>query len=69
MPEKETLESVAETSRRLAISARTVRRLIKTKQVRAVRVGCRVLIPSSEISRVIASGCGNHAGVQMHAEA
>jgi excisionase family DNA binding protein len=61
MPEKDTLQSVTETSRRLAISVRTMRRLIKAKQVRAVRVGYRVLIPGSEIDRIISSGCGKRA--------
>jgi excisionase family DNA binding protein len=60
--EKERLESVEEASRRLAVSGFTVRRLVKAKQLRAVRVGKRVLIPGSEIERVIAEGCGKHAG-------
>jgi hypothetical protein len=29
--------------------------------LRAVRVGKRVLVPQSEIDRVIAEGCGKHA--------
>jgi excisionase family DNA binding protein len=55
------LSSVEESSRRLSISTFTTRRLIKAKQLRAVRVGKRVLIPESEIERVIAQGCGKHA--------
>ena len=62
MPEtKDRLASVEESSRRLSVSTFTTRRLIKTKQLRAVRVGKRVLIPESEIERVIAQGCGKHA--------
>ena len=55
------LRSVDEVSRRLAVSTFTTRRLIKAKQLRAVRVGKRVLIPEAEIARVIAEGCGKHA--------
>jgi excisionase family DNA binding protein len=55
------LESIEEASRRLAVSTFTTRRLIKAKHLRAVRVGRRVLVPSSEIDRVIAQGCGTHA--------
>lgn len=60
--ERKRLESVEETSRRLAVSTFTTRRLIKSKALRAVRVGKRVLVPESEIERVIAEGCGKHAG-------
>ena len=59
--EPERLESVEGTAKRLAVSSFTVRRLIKTKQLRAVRVSKRVLVPQSEIERVIAQGCGKHA--------
>jgi excisionase family DNA binding protein len=69
MAEKDQLESVEETSRRLAVSSFTVRRLVKAGQVRAVRVGRRLLIPGSEIERVVTSGCGKHAAAQMHAGA
>jgi excisionase family DNA binding protein len=58
---QERLQSVEEVSKRLAISSFTTRRLIKTKQLRAVRVGKRVLVPESEIERVIAEGCGKRA--------
>ena len=56
------LQSVEEVSKRLAVSTFTTRRLIKTKQLRAVRVGKRVLVSESEIERVIAQGCRKHAG-------
>ncbi|MGO9604421.1 MAG: helix-turn-helix domain-containing protein [Candidatus Binataceae bacterium] len=59
---QECLSSVEEASRRLSVSTFTTRRLIKSKQLRAVRVGKRVLVPQSEIERVIAKGCGKHAG-------
>jgi len=52
------LESIASTSQRLGVSTFTTRRLIKAKQLRAVRVGKRVLVPQSEIERVISQGCG-----------
>jgi excisionase family DNA binding protein len=55
------LESIAETSDRLGVSTFTTRRLIKAKQIKAVRVGKRVLVPESEIERVIAQGCGRNS--------
>jgi len=58
--ERDQLQSVEESSRRLAVSSFTVRRLIKSNHLRAVRVGKRLLIPESEIERVIAQGCGKH---------
>lgn len=58
---EESLVSVEDVSRRLSVSTFTTRRLIKGKQLRAVRVGKRVLIPESEIARVIEHGCGKHA--------
>ena len=54
------LASIAEASRRLGVSTFTTRRLIKAGEVRAVRVGKRVLIPQNEVERVIAEGCGQH---------
>jgi excisionase family DNA binding protein len=61
MSTEERLASIEEASRRLSISTFTTRRLIKNRQLRAVRVGKRVLVPEGEISRVIAHGCGKHA--------
>lgn len=58
--ERERLESVEEASRRLGVSSFTVRRLIKTKHIKAVRVSRRVLVPDSEVNRVIAEGCGKN---------
>ena len=52
------LTSVEEASRRLAVSTFTTRRLIKANQLRAVRVGKRVLIPEGELDRIIREGCG-----------
>jgi excisionase family DNA binding protein len=56
--ERERLESVEEASKRLGVSSFTGRRLIKTKHIKAVRVSRRVLVPDSQVSRVIAEGCG-----------
>jgi excisionase family DNA binding protein len=58
----ERLQSVEEVSKILGVSTFTTRRLIKAKQLRAVRVRKRVLVPQSEIDRVIAEGCGEHEG-------
>ena len=62
MTQNDRLEPIAEVSKRLAVSSFTVRRLIKAKQLRAVRVSKRVLVPASEVERVIAQGCGKHTG-------
>lgn len=61
MAETQQLRSVEEASRRLAVSTFTTRRLIKAKQLRAFRVGKRVLISDAEIERIIREGCGQHA--------
>ncbi len=58
---QERLNTVEITSGRISVSVFTTRRLIKAGALRAVRVGKRVLIPESEIQRVIAEGCGKHA--------
>jgi excisionase family DNA binding protein len=57
----ERLSSVEEASVRLGISTFTMRRLIKARQVRSVRIAKRVLIPESEIERIVVQGCGKHA--------
>jgi excisionase family DNA binding protein len=62
MQENDRLEAIGVVSERLAVSTFTVRRLIKAKQLRAVRVGKRVLVPASEVERIIVEGCGKHAG-------
>lgn len=59
--EKDRLQSVEESSRQLAVSSFTVRRLIKSNHLRAVRVGKRLLIPQSEIARVMREGCGHQS--------
>ena len=59
---QERLESIEQAAERLSVSTVTVRRLIKNGDIRAVRVSKRVLIPTSELERVVAQGCGKHAG-------
>jgi excisionase family DNA binding protein len=54
----ERLYSIEEASRRLSVSQFTTRRLIKSKQISAVRVGKRVLVRGTELERVVAEGCG-----------
>jgi excisionase family DNA binding protein len=58
---KDKLTSVVEASQCLGVSTFTTRRLIKSKQLRAVRVGKRILVPASEIERVMEHGCGRHS--------
>ena len=52
------LVSIGETAKALAVSKDTIRRLIDRKELRAVRVSRRVLIPTSEIERACAHGVG-----------
>jgi excisionase family DNA binding protein len=44
--------SVAEASQFLGISARTLWRMIDTKEVRVARIGRRVLVPDSSVRRL-----------------
>jgi excisionase family DNA binding protein len=62
--EQQELTSVEIASRRLGVSTFTTRRLVKAKQLPAVRIGKRVLIPKGEVERVIREGCGPHASAQ-----
>jgi excisionase family DNA binding protein len=55
------LASIAESSGRLGVSIFTTRRLIKAGLLKAVRISKRVMIPESELQRVLAKGCGKYA--------
>lgn len=57
----ERLNDIEETSKRLAVSTFTTRRLIKSGQLHAVRIARRVLIPEKEILRAVRERCGKHA--------
>ena len=50
------LHEVPETGRTLRVSNSTVWRLVKDGRIRAVRIGKRVLIPESEINRLMQNG-------------
>ena len=52
------LMSIGETAKALAVSKDTIRRLIERKELRALRVSRRVLVPTSEIERACAHGVG-----------
>jgi excisionase family DNA binding protein len=47
---------VVETARALGICADTVRRMINKRELKAVRVGRRVLVPASELRRILVEG-------------
>jgi excisionase family DNA binding protein len=51
------LRSVKDSAVRLGVSPFSVRRLVKTGQIKAVRVGKRVLVSDAEIGRVMQEGC------------
>lgn len=57
---QERLESIEEVAKRFSVSTFTVRRLIKNGDLKAVRVSKRVLIPATEVQRVLVEGCGTH---------
>jgi excisionase family DNA binding protein len=52
------LVSILDSAKRLGVSKDTVRRLIERKELRAVRVSRRVLVPESEIERACLHGVG-----------
>lgn len=52
------LWGVSQTARELGVSTFSIRRLIKSGELKAVNVGARILIPGSELARVAAEGCG-----------
>jgi excisionase family DNA binding protein len=61
MKENERLNEVEATAKRQGVSHFTLRRQIKAGNLRAVRIGRRLLIPESVVEAVIAEGCGKHA--------
>lgn len=46
----------ADVARSLSVSVRTVERLIQAKQLRAVRVGGVLLVPMTELQRLLSDG-------------
>lgn len=51
------LQSIKASATRLGVSPFTVRRLVKTGKLKAVRLGRRVLVSDEEISRIMREGC------------
>jgi excisionase family DNA binding protein len=51
------LLSIDEVSQALGVSTFTVRRLVKGGKLHSVRVGKRLLLPETEVARVVAEGC------------
>jgi excisionase family DNA binding protein len=51
------LMSLQEAARHLSVSTFTVRRLVRSSQLKSVRVCRRVLIPEAEIERAVKHGC------------
>ena len=62
------LVSISETAQTLGVARITIRRLIKRDLLRSVRVGNRVLVPQSEVKRVVLHGCGITARQQERHE-
>jgi len=50
--------SVAQVAKQLNVSTYTVRRLIRTGQIRAVNIGARVVIGTGELERLMTNGTG-----------
>jgi excisionase family DNA binding protein len=46
----------------LQVSRDTLRRLAASGQLKTVRISRRVLVPTSEVARIVESGVGKYAG-------
>jgi excisionase family DNA binding protein len=53
------LVPVNEVAKRTAASAVKIRRLIKGGEIRIVRIGSRVMVPSDELDRILIEGVGS----------
>jgi len=63
------LLSINDAADTLGISTFTLRRFLKRGVLRSVRVGRRVLLPESEVLRIVDEGCGYAAPVPGNGEA
>jgi excisionase family DNA binding protein len=52
------LVAISDAARTLGVSVYTIRRLVARGDVAAVHVGARLLIPASEVDRIIQWGVG-----------
>ncbi len=55
------LMTLSKASEELQVSRDTLRRLAAKGELKTIRLARRVLVPVSEISRIIESGAGKHA--------
>jgi excisionase family DNA binding protein len=62
------LYGIRESSERLGVSRATLRRLVSAGKLRSVRILRRVLIPSSELDRMTAQGCGEYVKAKQAQE-
>lgn len=56
------LQGVSEVAKALGVSHFTVRRLINSGEIKAVNIGSRRLVPTSEVERVASEGAGKAKG-------
>ncbi len=54
------LLTIKETARELSVSPDSIRRLIRSNELGAVRVARRILVPVSELDRAAAHGVGKY---------
>ena len=60
------LLTIKEAGKELSVSPDTLRRLIKTSRIAAVRVATRVLIPLAEVERIVRQGAEQTSAGPTH---
>jgi len=55
------LVTLSRAAEELQVSRDTLRRLAASRQLKVVRISRRVLVPTSEIARIVAGGIGKYA--------
>ena len=56
------LVTLGQAAQELQVSRDTLRRLAASGQLKIVRISRRVLVPTSEIARIVEGGVGKYAG-------
>ena len=61
------LVTLGRAAEELQVSRDTIRRLAASGQLKIVRIARRVLVPATEIARIVEGGVGKYAGQKVHA--
>jgi len=62
------LITLSRAAEELQVSRDTLRRLAASKQLKIVRISRRVLVPTSEIARIVERGIGKYTGEKERQE-